>query len=101
MRALRQEAKITQETLAWDCGFGKGFLSQVESGVCAPSLAALYVLARRLGVDVVDLLAIDQRNAAHRLLEALRRGDRDAAMKELDASVSVSSRSKRPKKLGP
>lgn len=98
VRALREEAHITQETLAWDCGFGKGYLSQVESGTCAPSLAALYVLARRLGVDVTDLLAIEARNPTHRLLDALRRGDRDAAMKEMDASISAAARGKRATK---
>jgi transcriptional regulator with XRE-family HTH domain len=95
VRALREEAHITQETLAWDCGFGKGFLSQVESGTCAPSLAALYVLARRLGVDVVDLLAIDPKNTVHRLLDALRRGDRGAAIKEVEATAPGPAHAKR------
>jgi transcriptional regulator with XRE-family HTH domain len=77
---LREEAHVTQEQLAWDCGFAKGFLSQVEAGQSVPSIAALVALAKRLGVDPVDVLAIDvSRKPLHGLVDAARRGDWSAA----------------------
>ncbi len=78
VRHLREEANITQEKLAWDCGFAKGFLSQVEAGKSMPSLAALVALAKRLGVDPIDVLATDLRKPLHRVVDAVRRTDRDA-----------------------
>ena len=79
VRELREEAHLTQEKLAWDCGFAKGFLSQVEAGKSVPSLAALVALARRLGVDPIDVLAFDVRKPLHRLTDAIRHADGDAA----------------------
>ena len=95
VRELREEAHLTQEKLAWDCGFAKGFLSQVEAGKSVPSLAALVVLARRLGVDPIDVLAMDLRKPLHRLVDAVRRNDPDAVQEQLsrlDAAIPAPSR---------
>jgi transcriptional regulator with XRE-family HTH domain len=74
---------LTQEALAWECGFAKAYLSQVEAGKGVPSLPAMYSLAKRLGVDVVDLLACDANNPLHRVIEAIRKGDARMAFREL------------------
>lgn len=79
LRAVREEAGVTQERLAWDCELTKGFLSQVEAGTSLPSLETLYALAERLDVDVVDLLAFEADNPQHRLLDAVRSMDGKAA----------------------
>jgi transcriptional regulator with XRE-family HTH domain len=72
IRSLRAEAQITQEQLAWDCDLDKGFLSQIESGKRMPSVPVLFQLARRLGVQVADIVALNARDARLRLLDASR-----------------------------
>jgi transcriptional regulator with XRE-family HTH domain len=83
IRAIREEKGLTQEALAWDCGFAKAHLSQLESGKGVPSLPALHALARRLGVDAVDLVAMDATKPLHMLIDALRTGDAQAAHAQL------------------
>jgi transcriptional regulator with XRE-family HTH domain len=83
IRALREEKGLTQEALAWDCGFAKAHLSQLESGKGVPSLPALHALARRLGVDAVDIVAMDATKPLHKLIDALRTGDAPAARAQL------------------
>ena len=86
IRTLRLEAGITQEALAWSCDLAKAYLSQVEAGKRIPSVPALISIARRIGVDPVDLLAIDPKNATHAVLDALRRFDREAVEAGLRAA---------------
>lgn len=83
LRALRGEANLTQERLAWECDLDKGYLSQLESGKRLPSVAVLHVLAARLGVEVADLLAFDLARPRLALLDAARRADRDAVLAAL------------------
>jgi transcriptional regulator with XRE-family HTH domain len=86
IRALREERKITQERLAWDCDLDKGYVSQVEAGKRVPSVPVLHLLAKRLKVEVADITGADLRKPRLRLLDAARRGDRDgvqAALREL------------------
>ena len=83
LRALRQEAGMTQEKLAWECDLAKPYLSQIEAGKRQPSLEALAALADRLGVQVVDLLASDPTSPTTALLDAVRRRDRKAAREAL------------------
>jgi XRE family transcriptional regulator, regulator of sulfur utilization len=89
IRALREEAGITQETLAWDSDLAKGYLSQVEAGKRTPSVQALFALAARLGIEASDMLALDAENPRLRLLEATRRGDSTAARKALQQALRV------------
>lgn len=58
IRSLRAEVDITQERLAWDCEIAKAYLSQVEAGKRIPSLPVLALLAKRLGVELADIVAI-------------------------------------------
>lgn len=78
IRALRQEAGLTQEALAWSCELAKAYLSQVESGKRLPSIPVLFTIARRVGADPIDLLAVDARNPKHALVDAVRRFDRES-----------------------
>jgi len=89
IRALREEAQITQETLAWDCDLTKGYLSQVESGKRMPSMPALFALAKRLGIEAADLVALNRENPRLQLLEATRRGDRSEAHKSLQRALAT------------
>jgi transcriptional regulator with XRE-family HTH domain len=86
IRILRDEAAIKQEKLAWECGFSKSYLSQLEAGKTTPSLAALEVLARHLGTDLVAILAVDTRKALHRGIDILRGLDEKAATRLLAGS---------------
>jgi transcriptional regulator with XRE-family HTH domain len=83
IRALRGEAGLTQERLAWDCDLNKGYMSQVEAGKHIPSLPVLLAIAKRLGVELGDIVYFDLRQPRHRLVDALRRGDMDAATKAM------------------
>jgi transcriptional regulator with XRE-family HTH domain len=96
IRALREEAGLTQEAVAWASGLSKPHLSRVESGENLPSVAALVRIARELGVEPADLLAYDLRNPRVRLFDAARRADaqslRDAmALITCDASDATRS----------
>jgi len=86
IRALREDAQITQEALAWDCGFAKSYLSQLEAGKLVPSVAALHALAKRLGVDAIVLFACEGTKPLHALVDAAHRKDRrrvELALKRL------------------
>lgn len=78
IRELRERTPYTQERLAWDCDLDKGYLSHVEAGRNLPSVAVLATLAARLGVGLVDVVAVDPDDVGAALLSAARRGDRDA-----------------------
>jgi transcriptional regulator with XRE-family HTH domain len=83
IRALRLEAKVTQEQLAWDCDLDKGYLSQVEAGKRTPSVPVLAAIAKRLGVEMADIVGYRLTEPRLRLLDAARRGDLDATEKAL------------------
>ena len=53
--ALRKARQLTQAALAKRIGCSVEFISLVERGVNAPSVAGLENFARVLGVEVVDL----------------------------------------------
>jgi transcriptional regulator with XRE-family HTH domain len=78
IRALRTQAKITQERAAWDCDLSKAHLSQIEAGRGFPSVPALFALAKRLGVEAADLVCVDPADSRSQLLDAARTGDIEA-----------------------
>jgi transcriptional regulator with XRE-family HTH domain len=87
IRALRTEAKLTQEQLAWECDLAKPYLSRVEAGKRTPSVPVLALLATRLGVELADVVALDPTQPRLALLEAARKGDGEAvrvALQQLD-----------------
>ena len=98
IRELREYVGITQETLAWDAGFAKAHLSQLEAGKSVPSLPALYVLAERLGVDALQVLAVDTKKPLHKLVDAVRKGDEEAIRGALRAlGITAVNRTERHK----
>ncbi len=76
---------MTQEQAAWDSDLAKSHLSQIEAGRGFPSVPVLFALAKRLGVDAVDLVAVDQTDPKARLLDALRTRDLDGLRAALQA----------------
>jgi transcriptional regulator with XRE-family HTH domain len=55
LRSVRQHRGVTLEALAAKTGTTKGFLSQIERGMKAPSISTLMRIAQALGVAVGDL----------------------------------------------
>jgi transcriptional regulator with XRE-family HTH domain len=83
IRALRVEAKITQETAAWDCDMSKSHLSQLEAGLGFPSLPVLFALAKRFGVEPGDFLATDPTSPRTQLLDGIRTNDKEQVRRAL------------------
>src|SRR5262245_22237427 len=59
LRAARHERGMSQEALAQP-EFTKSYVSAVERGKARPSLKALDLMSRRLGIPMSELLAISQ-----------------------------------------
>jgi len=55
VRALRQEAGMSQEVFGEKCGFYQTYLSRIELGKANPTLNAIEVIANGLGMNVFDL----------------------------------------------
>ena len=58
---LRKARRLTQPELAKRVGCSVEFISLVERGVNAPSVAGLEVFAKALKAEVVDLFTFSQR----------------------------------------
>jgi transcriptional regulator with XRE-family HTH domain len=89
LRALREEAGVTQESIAWACEIPKAHLSRIESGERLPSIPVLFALAKQLRVEAADLVGFNLRKPRLALADAVRRGDADAIRAAL---ARVSSR---------
>jgi transcriptional regulator with XRE-family HTH domain len=57
LRTLRTERELSQEELAFESGLNRQFVSLIELGQRAPSLASIYKLAEGLGLRGSELLA--------------------------------------------
>ena len=71
IRDLRLRRGLTVLQLASASGLSKGFISQLENDVAAPSLQSLDELARALGTSVAYLVAADSPG-----MSVVRRGER-------------------------
>lgn len=60
VKALRSRVGISQEQLALEAGIDRTYISKIERQVGNPSMLVLVKIAVRLGVNVEDLLHIDQ-----------------------------------------
>jgi transcriptional regulator with XRE-family HTH domain len=52
---LRRTLGYTQEAFAEKCGFDRTYISGIERGVRNPSLDAIEIVAKALGVPVPEL----------------------------------------------
>lgn len=57
VQELRVATGITQEQLAWDCDLDRAYIGHIEAGRRLPSLPVLVLIAKRLGVDLLDIVA--------------------------------------------
>lgn len=55
VRALRQEAGLSQVVFAERCGFYQTYLSRIETGKANPTLNAIEIISEALGISVFDL----------------------------------------------
>jgi transcriptional regulator with XRE-family HTH domain len=53
---LREERRITQETLAFDSGYHPKYISLLERGKYSPSLTAILEISRALNITGADLV---------------------------------------------
>jgi transcriptional regulator with XRE-family HTH domain len=59
VRAIRKEAGLTLADVAAATSLSQGFLSQVENGLTAMSLASLYLISDALGIPATRILTAD------------------------------------------
>lgn len=57
VRELRLKRQMSQETLAFECGLNRQFISLLELGQRAPSITTIYKLADGLDLKGSELLA--------------------------------------------
>lgn len=53
---LRSQSSWTQERLSFESGIDRSFLSELENGHKAPSLATVFRVAAAIGVSASDLV---------------------------------------------
>ena len=56
---LRKAADLTQEQLAERAGMSQQYISDLERGLCNPTIVTLYELATALGVGPAELVRED------------------------------------------
>jgi transcriptional regulator with XRE-family HTH domain len=86
IRQLREERKLTQEKLAYECGRAKSYVCEIEAGKKLPSLMTLSEFAERLEVSLYDLLVFPNSGVREQLIEATR-GVPTTALEELVKSA--------------
>ncbi|WP_035374705.1 helix-turn-helix domain-containing protein [Pseudoduganella violaceinigra] len=55
VKELRLASGMSQEAFADRCGFARSYMSRVERGGANPSLDAIEILAKALGITVAQL----------------------------------------------
>jgi transcriptional regulator with XRE-family HTH domain len=92
IRALREEASLTLEQLAYTSELGsKGHLSNLERGLVMPTVATLKVIADRLDLLVADLVT-DPRDGDRAKLIELTRGLPRGALRKLVKELTAAKR---------
>ena len=96
IQALRQEAGLTMEKLAYESDLGsKGHLSNLERGLVRPTIETLRVLAERLGCLPLDLLTFPEQDARQTLVELSRKLSRGALRKLVSEAGAKPPRARR------
>src|SRR5947207_3567687 len=62
LMTLREERRITQETLAFESGYHPKYISLLERGKYSPSLTTILELAEVLRISGADLVARTERS---------------------------------------
>jgi len=83
IKALREQAGLTQEKLAYEAGLkSKGHLSGIERGLVVPTLPTLSLLAERLEVELIDVVTFPESSLRHELVD-LTRGMKIGSLRKL------------------
>lgn len=53
----RRKAGMTSEAVAYENGFSKGYLSDIENGKKIPSIMMLYKISKSIGASLKDLVS--------------------------------------------
>jgi len=56
LRRLRQSTRQTQESLAFECGLDRTYISLLELGARSPTLDTLVALSKGLGISLSELM---------------------------------------------
>jgi transcriptional regulator with XRE-family HTH domain len=56
LKKLREERGISQEELAYESGYHRTYISQLERGQKSPSIQTIFQLARALDINPSDLI---------------------------------------------
>lgn len=59
IRFYREEKKMTQESLSFEAGIHRTYLSDLELGNRNPSILTLLAISKALGVSLMELIDID------------------------------------------
>ncbi len=74
IRALRTSRSINFDAFVEECGFGRGYISELERGLVVPSATVLNKIASVLEVTIADLVVGDSpRDTLYRETANLRR----------------------------
>src|SRR5690606_41962397 len=80
VRGLRRPRDFRFDAFVEEAGLGRGYISEVERGLVAPTVGALARIAVALEVTIADLVIGD--SDRERLFDELR-GQRPAVLREL------------------
>ncbi len=66
LRKLRKERGHTQETLGFECGLDRTYISLLELGQNSPTLDTIMILCPHLGVSLSQFAALVEANIAEK-----------------------------------
>lgn len=66
IRTLRQEAGMSQIVFGEKCGFYQTYLSRIENGQANPSINALEVISKALGISIFELFELTRQQVQAR-----------------------------------
>lgn len=73
IRYFREKINLTQEKLAYECGYSKSYVCKIESGKKIPSLLVIDQLSNRLGISAYDVLVFPENGDREKLTYLSRR----------------------------
>jgi transcriptional regulator with XRE-family HTH domain len=59
IRLIREQKKLSQEKLSFEAGIHRTYLSDLELGNRNPSIGTLYLIAKALNVDLIDIISVE------------------------------------------